>query len=142
VAIAVLRAYDWLYAKLAGDATLAALVGGRIYNHTTPQGSTVTYPFLVFAYLGGADVNGVGAIRIEEQGVYMVKAVTKATAFTPLRAIVDRVDTLLQGKLGPAGVDGNVWGCTREAVDPMPPEIDNGVEYRSIVLRFRIWVAV
>lgn len=143
MAVELLRGYDFIYAALNGDATLTPLVGARIYAELAPQTNTVTvYPFIVYSYLGGADLMGVGVVRIQTAGQFLVKVVDKTTTYATLRPIADRIDAILHGRHAAGGVDGQVFSCVREGVDPLPPEIDNGVQYRSIAGRYRLAIQV
>lgn len=142
MAIELLRGYDFIYAALAGDATLTPIVGTRIFPEVAPQGTP--YPFIVYQYLGGADLVVLGGVRVETNGVYLVKAVAETRSYTPLRVMADRIDTLLHRRKGAAGVDGQVFSCVREAVDPLPPEYDasQNREFRSIAARYRLAIQV
>jgi len=114
--IETFRAEQWLYSLLTGDTGpggVNTFVGGRIYAYVAPSGAS--FPFVVYSYQGGHDVQGIGPARIMASGVYQVKVVGKAAtvAFGAIKAIADRIDTLLQGASGTV-VDGRVLSCVRE----------------------------
>jgi hypothetical protein len=108
---------QWLYSTLAGDATLANLVGGtaspRIYADVAPP--TVATPFIVFRHLAQTDVRGVGTATIMTDAVYVVEGVAPTDTYGgALAQIADRIQTLLHGAAGAAGT-GRVVACVREA---------------------------
>lgn len=132
--IETLRVDQWLYERLSGDTTLSNLVGGRIYSYLAPQDAVL--PFVLFSHQAGHDVRGVGPARIMTSLVYQVKAVGQGHSFGPLKAIADRLDTLLQGASGSV-VDGTVLMCVRE--QPVEyVETDDGVQYRHLGGLWRI----
>lgn len=128
---------SWLYSRLAGDATLAAAVGGRIYSYVAP--ATAATPFVVFsAQSPGYDVMGVGTARVMLNSLYQVKVVVQDASFSTATTAAHRIDALLHGATGaPAG--GRVLGCVREG--PLAyAEVSDGIEYRHLGGLYRIWV--
>jgi len=125
----------WLLAVLSGDGTLTGLVSTRIYDTLAPQGATM--PYVVYQNQAGHDVRGVGPSRIMADVLYVVKAVCEGTSFTPVRAIADRIDTLLQGASG-SNVDGTVLACVRESPFSMI-ETTDGKQYRWRGGVYRLW---
>lgn len=128
------RVDRWLYERLAGDATLSGLVGGRIYAFVAPQGTA--FPFVVFAHQGGHDVLGVGPARVMVSLLYQVKAVGQTAAVADLQPVADRIDALLHGASG-AVPDGTILACVREqAIEEA--EVDDGVQYRHVGGLYRL----
>jgi hypothetical protein len=89
-------------------------VAGRIYGYFVP--ATGNYPCALYSFQGGRDVSAVGAIRVMGSMLYQVKIVGKSTRpdFGSIKALADRVDTLLQAASGTT-TDGRVLSCVREA---------------------------
>jgi len=110
------RVEQWLYQLLSGDngaSGVHTLVNGRIYAYQAPAGAA--FPFVVYSRQAGHDVMGVGTARIMASELYQIKAVGKAASvsFGTIKAIADRIDTLLQGASGTV-TDGRVLSCVRE----------------------------
>ena len=110
------RVEQWLYSLLSSDTGtggVSTLVSGRIYAYVAPSGAV--FPFVIYSRQAGHDVMGVGTVRIMASEVYQVKVVGKAAtvALGTIKAIADRIDTLLQGATGTV-VDGRVLSCVRE----------------------------
>lgn len=118
----------WLHSLLAGDATLAALVGSRVYGYLAPPGAVS--PWVVFNYQSGNDVRGVGPTRIMVSTLYQVKGVGQVDGFGPLKPIADRIDALMQGASGVV-VDGQVLLCVRQ--NPVAyVEVNEGRQFRHL----------
>lgn len=90
-----------LYAKLSGDATLAALctdgvVSGQIFNGQPPQGTAPAY--LTFSEESGADTS-TWTRRAAVDLTYMLKAVTRkgpaVDHISAAKAIRERADALV-----------------------------------------------
>lgn len=139
----------WIYATLAGDATLTALLADRssgesIYPDVLPQGAAdpaVLYTFNTDTMVGGQHV---ATTPLMSNMLVAVKGVTRAESYagTP-RAIAARIDALLQGA-GPVAVSsgaitGTVLGCTRVATIAYP-EVEAAVQWRHRGALYRLYV--
>lgn len=114
--IETFRAEQWLYSLLSGDAGAGGvntLVGGRIYAYVAPSGAA--FPLVVYSRQAGHDVMGVGTVRIMASELYQVKVIGKGAtvSFGAIKAVADRIDSLLQGASGSV-VDGLILSCVRE----------------------------
>ncbi len=91
-------AAKWLYTTLAADATLAALVGTRIYEDIGPEGAG--YPRIVFQMQSpGSDTLGVGARRVWTPLLYIVRGIVQDDRYTSdLETIATRIDALLHDR--------------------------------------------
>jgi len=125
-----------MYGVLAGDATLHALVADRIYSEVAP--ADATFPVVVFQWMSGHDVRGVGPTRIMDDLLYLVKAIGQTKAFTDIETIANRVDVLLHAQSG-APTGGTVYGCVREEPFKLA-EDDEGISYRHLGGSYRLWV--
>lgn len=86
----------YLYALFTGDATLANLIGTRVYTQLAPPFPDM--PCIVFSYLPGAQANralsdAVSSIR----ALYEIKAVGQGNDLIALQPIADRIDALISG---------------------------------------------
>ena len=88
------RVEQWLYTTLAADATVASVVGTRIYADEAPQEST--FPMIIFAHIGNVDVLRSGANGRMAKNIFLVRAIDKgsSTAGT-IKTVADRFDPLL-----------------------------------------------
>lgn len=138
--IASERALKAVYQRLAGDATLAGLLGSgnRIHEAVAPEGTAT--PFLVLDVAAATDLTAIGGARVWEDTLVAVTARGKGptSAVVP---IADRVDALLQGY--GIVVDGvEVARLVRATGVRLPPEVDGGVRYPAIYQAYRTQAAV
>lgn len=106
------RAERWLYLNLTGDATIAGIVGTRVYAGRAPK-SVTTYPMIVFSPLSsGIEVYGNEAYVIWTKLTYLVKAITQGNSVTALQTLVDQIHTVLHAQHG-ATSDARIDYCKR-----------------------------
>lgn len=126
----------WVYATLAADATLIALIGGatpRIYRAMKPE--SAAFPCVVFDYMpGGRDVRGVGTTNIMVDGYWLIKALDRNQSAATAETIADRIHTLLHGQRS-----GSVLACVRD--EPLSyVEFVDGAHYQHVGGVYRIIV--
>ena len=98
------RVDQWLYATLAADSTLTALIGGattpRIYADMIP--AAASYPAVVFQNQSTIGVIGATeSTRIRITGVWAVFGIAETGTWVgALQDIADRVDSLLHASSG------------------------------------------
>jgi hypothetical protein len=135
-----LSAERFLYTKLSEDATLIAMIGGagnpRIYGEVAPH-EINTYPLVVHQYQGGRDVQGLGAVIVMVDELYVVKVITVGRAYADGEPVWKRIQAVLHGSSGVV-TDGLVLACVR--VSPIKyATLEEGVEYRHLGGIFRIY---
>lgn len=84
----------YLTATLKADATLISLVGARVYNSDPP--TNPTFPYIIFNYQAGRDVQGNGSNRNMSRDTYQVRAVVQGPPSATAHSIADRIDAILQ----------------------------------------------
>lgn len=138
--VELLAAREWLYARLAADTALTAVVGSRIYADVGPENAT--YPLVMVIELSpGNDLRVVGTARIWAAPLFLVKGVSQAASFGGnLKTIATRIDAVLHGASGPA-TSGQVWACVREQPFSLAETAPGGVQYRHLGGLYRVAVA-
>jgi hypothetical protein len=136
----LLAAREWLYAKLAGDATLTGIVGARIYAEQAPENAT--FPLLmVVEQSPGNDLRVVGTGRIWSDPLFQVKAVDQTASYAGnLATLAARIDAVLHGSSGSA-TNGKVWACARERPFSMAETGPGGEQYRHLGGLYRVMAA-
>lgn len=123
------------------EVALGAVNPHGAWEGVAPDG--VTPPFTVFSLISGVDMMVVGAYRIWNDGLYLVKAVGPASSAAAVYAQADANDNALtrQGgiTIGPAS-DATLLYCVREQIVPLPPELVNGVTWLSAGAYYRMYV--
>ena len=90
----VAAAERWLYTTLTGDATLAGIVGNRVYGHVVPPGAVAPYVF--FTMPGAADDRlTVEAVRVWSSLLYAVRIVNKTESYPSLEAGAAAIEAAL-----------------------------------------------
>lgn len=110
-------AAEFLFEQLTGDATLAGLVGDRVYRNLAPPGATL--PYVVFGFVAGLDRNAVGSRSIMfTRPFYDIKGVVAGTDSAAADAIADAIHAAVNGKqrLDVAAGELVVLGCRRESL--------------------------
>lgn len=126
-------AEDWIFDTLNAA---PAVAGGRIYQGVAPAGAV--FPYVVYQFQGGADLDTQRASRVWADLVYLVKAVARASGFGPVRAVADEVDARLHGASGTTA-DAAIDACVREQPFQLT-EVDGGVSYRHLGGVYRLKV--
>ena len=126
----------WLYSTLAGDVTLAGLVGTRIYEDIRPA-NVSTFPYIVFQLQSpGSDLMVVGTARVWVPLLYTVRGIAQGRSYGGnLASIADRIDALLHGKQ--ADVSGGRVQSYRERPFRLP-ERTSEIDYRHLGGEYRI----
>lgn len=129
-------AQTFIYARLAGDTALVALVGASIYADNVPIGGTL--PAVVFKQMDpGMDVDA-NSRRVLSNPLYIVEAVMAGRSYGALGAFADRIDAVLQNATGTAA-GGRILDCRREKPYQMP-EFTDGQDYRHLGGYYRLLV--
>ncbi len=125
----------WLDQVLSGDATLAALATGGMWDTLADQATA--FPYVVWQLQAGHDVRGVGPARIMVNGLWLVRGVDRSPSQTIVKPIAGRIDALLHAASGSVS-GGLVIGCVRE--EPYKfLEVTDGVLYWHLGGMYRIW---
>lgn len=107
-------AAKWLYALLAADAGVTALVGTRIAESLQDQGAAL--PYIVYSLSSSFAVPAAGDDRrIVESQLWLVQAVAEGGSFAEADAILRAVDAVLRGVSSAVVVNGVTYTVTCSA---------------------------
>ncbi len=126
---------EWLWRRLTSDASVAALIGARVYPDVAP--ANATHPFVVVSQASGRDRVALGGARVLFEGVWNVRVVGSGPGFADLVPIAAAVDAALHGLSGTLP-NGDVYECVREEAVRLPPAPDLGVLSYQIVQLYRV----
>jgi len=95
-----LRGCDsFVYSRLTGDPTLAALIGTKVYTRPAPSGTAP--PYVIMTFLSSVDRNALGpGTRILTRPLYLIRCITTDPNTNIADQIADRIDDLLVGHFG------------------------------------------
>jgi hypothetical protein len=123
------RAERFIYGRLASDATVAGMVGTKIYSGTAPASATV--PYITYSNDGGGSlVYGNASTIIWNKVFYLVQAWTTGNSVTSLQTLVDRMLTLLHAERGATG-DFAIDYCLFRR-DFRMEEVENTTKYQRL----------
>src|SRR5690242_3806722 len=127
------RGLEWL------QSVLSPLAAGGAWHLMAPPTVTTT-PFTVYSLADGNDLMVIGAYRVWNDGVYLIKACGPATQSAAIFALADANDNALHRQGGVnVGTDGVMLFCVRERTQILP-EVVNGVEWLNVMSYYRIQV--
>lgn len=130
-------AFQWLYATLSGDATLAGYAPGGIFADLADEGTAT--PYVVFNVQSpGVDTLTANAVRIFAKPLYQVVAVGEAEKMTNIANAASQIDALLKRTSGTV-TGGLMAVCYRE--QPLEKaELINTIKWKSLGGLYRILV--
>jgi hypothetical protein len=127
---------SWVYAQLAGNVTVAQMVGTRIFNTYAPP--DIAFPFIIFQQQTLRDVRGVGSDRIMVDTLYVVKGVSQGSDFSQLGTLASAIDVALNVPAGGAATGGLVLASVRDEPFALT-EVDDGKQFRHMGGVYRIY---
>lgn len=136
--IAADRACDLAYARLSGDSTLSALLGARIGRAPIipVAAGLARFPYLDLGIQSNVPLETIDAVRVWENMLLRVSIwVTAGQGWGALRAISDRVDTLMQGYRGTTGSAEIGKYRLIESTDIVEDDVDGQKLHRVLLYR-------
>lgn len=137
----VQQAKAWIYATLFANADIAAAVSSRIYADYVPEPpANRVYPYIVYNFMGGTDVDGLGTNRLQSQPLFQVRVVTDGRPTATTR----KVDKRISDVLGVAvhQLSGDFYFTARREQPIDRPELDGatGKQYHNLGGLFRLFI--
>lgn len=121
-----MKAAEWLVQKIGAVAGIA----GGVHRDAAPLGTQL--PFVVINKVDGSQVGNAFKDAIMDREIWRVKVVSEGATYSQIYPIANQIRNGLHKQTG----DGIV-GCTFETNFELR-EIDDGGEFRSIILEFEI----
>ncbi|MGA9994654.1 MAG: DUF3168 domain-containing protein [Pyrinomonadaceae bacterium] len=139
MALETIYTEKWLYDLFAGDDELFALIGNRFYAYRAPQGTV--YPFVVYSFAGGYDVNTLNQTRVMARLLYTVKVIQRGARDAITRTAVNRVDELVgyQRHSVDAGYVFNSWREAIVSFDEIDARDSQRYEHIGGIYRIEAW---
>jgi hypothetical protein len=128
---------NWIYDQLAAEASITAVVSGRIYADHYP-GERV-FPYVLFNLMAATDVNGLGTVREQTQAVFQIRIVTKGAPDSNAKLVDKLLDDLFQTQVNT--LSGEFYFSSRREGTIDRPEYDNAQQrYHNSGGLYRIWI--
>lgn len=135
------QAKAWIYTVLAANVDIAAAVGTRIYADYVPEPpANRTYPYILFDFIAGTDVDGLGTVRLLSKPLFQVRLVTDGRPTTATRKASKRISDVLG--VAVHQLSGDFYFTARREQPISRPETDAGTgkKYHNLGGLFRLWI--
>lgn len=135
------QAKTWIYGALHGNADIAAAVGTRIYDSYVPEPpASRTFPYIVFDFLGGLDVDALGTARLASRPLFQVRVVVEGRPSTTAKLVDKRIDDVLQvASYQPSG-DFYFTARREQPVDRHEYDAGTGKHYSNLGGLYRLFI--
>ncbi|MEK6281876.1 MAG: hypothetical protein AABN95_16100 [Acidobacteriota bacterium] len=137
----VQQAKAWIYTVLAANSDIASACGTRIYDSYVPGApASRTYPFVIFNFMGGNDINALGTSRLLSTPLFQVRVVCEGRPTATIRLVDKRISDVLGVAVYQLSGD---WYFTARREQPLDrPELDaaTGRQYHNLGGLFRLYI--
>jgi hypothetical protein len=135
------QAKAWIYAALFANADIQAAVDSRIYADYVPVPPTSrTYPYILFNFMGGTDVDALGTSRLFSEPLFQVRVVCEGRPTPAVRLVEKRIDDVLQ--VAVYQQSGDFYFSSRREQPIDRPELDSATnkQYSNLGGLYRLWI--
>lgn len=135
------QAKKWIYDSLVGNSEITAVVSTRIFSDYVPEPpANRTYPYILYEYLGGNDVQGLGVARQGSSALFQIRVVTDGRPVTASRKVDKRIDDVL--RITVYQPSGEFYFTAEREQSVNRPETDaaTGKRYHNLGGLFRVWI--
>ena len=88
-------AKKWIYDSLVANTDITGVVGTRIYASVADASVSAVYPRIVYNFIAGTDVDGLGVNRILSLPLFQVVVTTDRPPTTAVRTVDKRITDVL-----------------------------------------------
>ena len=135
------QAKKWLYDSLHGDSDIAAAVATRIYDSYVPEPpANRTYSYILFNFMGGTDIDGLGTIRLASQPLFQVRLVTNGRPNASDRLVEKRIDDVLQNAVYEPSGDYYFTARREQPIDRAELDDATGKNYHNLGGLYRLFI--
>jgi hypothetical protein len=92
----VQQAKKWIYDSLIASTDITSVVGTKIFAGVANSFVSPGWPYVLYSFLAGADVDGLGTNRIFARPLFQVIAVDNKSPDANLRKVDKAIDDVLQ----------------------------------------------
>jgi hypothetical protein len=135
------QAKAWIYTALHSNSDIVAACATRIYDGFVPvPAPSRIYPYILFNFMAGLDVDGLGTNRLQSQPLFQVRVVD----VTPISTTARTLDKRITDVLGVAvyQLSGDYYFTARREQSIDRPELDTATGKQLINLGglFRLYI--
>ncbi len=134
----VQEAKKWIRAVLTANVDITSVVGTRVFADRSP--SPVVFPYIIYNFLGGSDVQGLGTARLLARPLFQVRVVGEGSPNTAARLCDKRIDDVL--RVAVTQPSGEFFFSARREQPVDRPEIDAATnkQFYNLGGLFRLWI--
>jgi hypothetical protein len=88
-------AKKWIYDSLVANADITGVVSTRIYSSVADSTVSAVFPYIVYTFIAGTDVDGLGVNRILSLPLFQVLVVSDRSPDTNVRRVDKRISDVL-----------------------------------------------
>jgi len=135
------QAKAWIYTVLAAESYIASTVGTRIYaDYVLGVPSARIFPYILYGFLAGTDVDGLGTNRLLSKPLFQVRVVTDGRPDAVARKIDKRIDTTLQTAVYQLSGDYYFSARREQPIDRSELDASTGKQYGNIGGLYRLYI--
>lgn len=135
------QAKAWIYAALFANADIASAVSTRIYSDYAPDApASRVYPYIIYNFMGGIDVDGLGTNRLQSQPLFQVRVVCKGRPSASTRKVDKRIDTVLQNAVYQLSGDYYFSARREQPIDRAELDATTGIQYHNLGGLYRLYI--
>jgi hypothetical protein len=135
------QAKAWLYTILHANTYIASQVGTRIYDSYVPKPpANRTYPYVLFNFMGGTDVDGLGTNRLQSHPLFQVRVVDEGRPTTVTRRLDKEIDIALQNAVYQPSGDYYFSARREQPIDRSELDASTGKYYANIGGLYRLYI--
>jgi hypothetical protein len=131
------EAKKWIRATLSANADITGVVSTRIYADRAPG---PPFPYIVYNFMGGTDVQGLGINRQQTQPLFQVRVVTDGPPNNDARKVDKRLDDLLQAATHSASGDYIFAARREQPIDRVEVDAATNHVYHNLGGLYRLWI--
>lgn len=132
------EAKKWIKAALSANTDITGVVSTRIYADRAP--SPLVFPYIIYDFLGGTDVQGLGTSRLGTRPLFQVRVVGEGSPDANARKVDKRIDDVL--RVAVYQPSGEFFFTARREQPVDRPEFDTTTnkQYYNLGGLFRLWI--
>ena len=133
------QAKKWIYDSLVANTDITGVVSTRIFAGVADSFQSPGFPYVIYTFLAGSDVDGLGTNRIFSRPLFQVIAVDNKSPDTNLRKVDKAIDNVLQVAVHQLSGDFYFTARREQPVDRTFTD-PAGKSFYSIGGLYRLWV--
>jgi hypothetical protein len=140
------QAKAWIYTALSTNVEIAARVSTRIFaDFVSEPPANRVFPYILYEFLGGTDVDGLGTNRILSFPLFQVRVVTNGTngngrPTAADRLVEKRIDTVLQNAVHQLSGDYYFSARREQPINRYELDTTTGKQYANIGGIYRLFI--